>query len=202
MNTAEAVTIRPGDYQRAVEVLGLEEPFSDDEVIAGAEAWEKEHGTPLVRPGEEDSEGRPNAAFAQRVAQFQSTTTGPETMADPEVNRRELKKLMAVARKKGYEGLTKREKVGIHENQKSLGMPLTDFESASRTPKQITTDAEKAYAEIVRGSDTFKERLAAVEKLTDITTLQLFVEIDKHEIVREAAQARIQELEMAKVQDL
>lgn len=194
-------------YQRAIEVIRLQEPFSDEQLNEAADAWEREYGAPLVRPHEENSEGHPNAEFRKRVAAFVNTST-VGIVADPEVHRKELRKLLEVIRKKGLKNMPVRElaavKAAVHENQKALGLPLMNFDDKQvrRSPKEINEAASTTYAQIVRGSATYKERLTAVRALDDITTLQLFVELDKSEDVREVAQRRIEEVELRKVPEL
>lgn len=190
-------------YQRAVEVIRLQEPFSDDQLNEAADLWEREYGAPLVRQHEEDEEGHPTPAFRKRAREFvNNSTTG--IVADPEVHRRELRKLLEFARKKGVGKLTERERAAIHENQKALKLPLMDFSSKTvkRSPKEINDAASTTYAQIVQGSATYKERAVAVRALDDVTTLQLFVELDKSEEVREIAQQRIEQVELAKVPEL
>lgn len=184
------------DYQKATDVLQLEEPFSDDDVNRAADAYEVAHGIPLVRPGEWDyDEGRPNKKFTARIKSFESKNE-PTLSGDPAIHRRELRKLLEVAKKKGIANLSDREKAGIHELQKALGLPQMDFAKKQRPAKQIVKEAQETFAEIQKAAATYHERIAAISTMTDITTLQLFAEHDKSEEVREAAFERIQVIEV------
>lgn len=191
--------VQVGQYQLATEVLRLDEPFSDDDVQRAADAYESTYHVPLVRPGEYDPETLvPNKKFLARLKNFADPADAGVT-GDPAVARRELRKLLVIAKKKGLANLTDREKAGIHENQKALGLPLMDFKAKQRSAKQIVDQAQERYADIQTNAITFQERLDAIKAIADVTTLQLFAEHDKSEEVRDAAFERIKELELAGV---
>lgn len=194
--------LNPGDFQTAVAALCLDEPYSDADLNAAADAYEQEHGIPLIRPGEGDEDGRPNAAFSARLKKFKFQPTDPRRLtADPEVHKRELKKLLAIKARKGAKNLSDAEREAIHENEKALSYPLTDFGDAKTTvtAKDITSLATSTFKAVQSRSTSFTDRIAAIARLTDITTIELFASHDKSEDVRQAAFDRIKELTIANV---
>jgi hypothetical protein len=193
---AAAVAVQLGDYQLAVEALQLVEPYSDDDVNAAADEYEELHGIPLIRPHEADVDGRPTPAFAKRISRFKIGGKDNGLVADPEVFRKELRVLFDLARKKGWSGLSQQERDAFHENQRALGLPLTDFNSDQRSPKAIVEEAQRTFKHVQKHSTTYIDRMSALVGIEDLTTLQLFVEHDKSEDVREAAVKRIEQLRL------
>lgn len=186
-------------YQRAIDVFANElgDFFSDDDVNRLADAYEITHRQPLIRPGESDAEGRPNKKFEARVKAF--AHDAPTLSGDPARFRAELRKLLERAKAKGIAKLSESEKASIHELQAALGLSLMDFKVKQRSPKQIAQEAQERFTEIVKSATSYHDRIAAIRQIADITTLQLFADVDKSEDVREAALARIAEVELSAV---
>lgn len=194
-----SMQLRAGDYQTAAEALCLQEPYSDSDLNEAADRYETAHGIPLIRPHEAGPDGAPNGDFEKRLKKFNFKAAETGLAGDPEVHRKELRKLLDILKRKGAANLSQRERAAIHENQKALGMPLSDFTVVQRTSKEIAKAAEQAYLHIQKHSTTYIDRLAAIKSIDDMATLQLFAEMDKSEEVREAAMERIKALEMAQI---
>jgi hypothetical protein len=163
---------------RALDILApvLGDWFSQEDEDREAAAWEATNGEPLIRSWEDEE------SFNARAKKFRWNI--PEFVCAPDIAKAEIERLMQIEPKS--ERLIRQ----IHELEVSLGRDKTDFMVAKKKDKDIIAAAKKRYAEI-QMYEIWKERAAIVAEERDTFVLQMLVQHDKNETVREVAEKRL-----------
>lgn len=183
----------------------LGDSFSPDDVEQLAAPWEETAKTPLVRPWEttrdpETGDRIIKEEFFRRAKQFEKEEQ-PRNAMDPRLARERLEKLLEMDLTGDDEpadakvvSSRQRNRNEIHELEEMLGKKKTDFSKPRPTQKSLIATSKKRFAEIQEHT-LVSERLAIVKEEKNEYVLNMLLDNDAQEEVRQAALERLHLLE-------